>query len=323
MLRAAWTGVASALRGAAGTAGRAIASAWRRRPAGGRAAALAFAAAVAGAGASSVLFQARLPSRLPSSLDWAALGALLERDAQPGDGVLVSPRWAERIRAVAPTSAPIVALGDAAEEDLPGVRRIWLVSIPGAPRFSFETERTVLARGASSDGPQRLGALEVTRYALTFPIVPLAFLPDRLAGAEVIVGERPCATEREGFRCPGAAAVRVAREIRELAGAPRPCVAASPNPEAGAPLAVTFRSVPAGRVLRVHAGAAGGGAAVRLAVQLDGEEHGAIELTGAGGWTALPLDTTRHAGREPAISFVVTGAGPDAPSICFDAVTLP
>jgi hypothetical protein len=301
---------------------------WQRRPPAARQAAFAFAAAVAILGGWSVLFQASLPGRLPRALDWDATRALLERDARPGDAVAPSPAWAERARLVAPATVPVLAFPRYASEDLVGVRRVWLLSLPGAPGFRWAPEIDLVDRAAGADAPLALGRIEATRYDLT-PALPLAFLPDRIAAAAALVGDAPCAADgTTAFRCPGEAGVRVSREVRDVAGLPRPCLVATPNPVPGAPLSIVFSEVPIGRTLRVHAAPAAppppGAAPVRLAVQLDGEEVGAAEVApGASAWAPLAIDTTRHAGRARAVTFVVTAAGPSAAPVCFDAVTLP
>ena len=316
---------APALRRAAAAFGRAIRGAWARRPSASTAGALALAATVALAGASGVLFQAALPGRLPSALHWQAAAALLARDAQPGDAALVSPHWAERARSVLPSLVPVLLVRRVAGDDLVGVRRVWLVSLPDAPGYSARSASELAARAVAVDGPQRLGALEVTRFTIAAPTLPLAYLPDRLAGAEVHLGERPCTADASlAFRCPETAAPRVAREVREMDATARPCILAAPDPAAGAALVVSFPGVPVGRALRGHAAAAGArGAPVRITAQVDGEEVGAFEVTGAPGWRAFQIDTTRFAGGLRQVAFVLTGAGPDAPPVCFEAMTLP
>jgi hypothetical protein len=319
---------ADACRAAARRTAAAATWIWRRRPPAPRQAALLFAAAVATLGGWSVVFQATLPDRLPRPLDWAAVSALLERDARPGDAVAPSPAWAERARLAAPAAIPVLAFPGFASEDLVGVRRVWLLSLHGAPGFQWRPEIDLLDRAAGADPPLALGQIEAARYDLA-PALPLAFLPDRISTAAVLVGDERCAAEgATAFRCPGEPGVRVSREVRDVAGLPRPCLVATANPVPGAPLSVVFSDVPIGRALRVHAAPAAppppGAAPIRLAVQLDGEEVGAAEVAPGGArWAPLSIDTTRHAGRARAVTFVVTAAGPSAAPVCFDAVALP
>jgi len=124
--------------------------------------------------------------------------------------------------------------------------------------------------------------------------------------------------------CPGAA---VTRELREVDGLPRPCLAALPG-EGGAPLAVSFPSVPLGRVLRGHLGvvgeaALGGESPVRVEVSLDGREVGRAEAPpGEPGWRTFQLDTELEVGRTRDVAFAI--AVRDVPRlVCLDAYTLP
>jgi hypothetical protein len=278
---------------------------------------------VAVAGAHAILFQAGLAERLPSTLDWRAAAALVTRDARPGDATLVSPPWAERARSALPSAVPVLPVRRAVAGDLVGVRRVWLLSLPGAPGFTQRFAADLSARSVAVDGPQRLGALEVSLYTIAAPTLPLAYLPDLLAGAEVRLGETPCpAGPSRAFGCPGSTA-RVAREVRELDAVARPCIAAASDPGAGADLVLTFLALPVGRVLRGHAAAVAPGAAVRLVVSIDGEEVGTVEVPGAGSGRPFQLDTARFAGGLRSLSFALAGAGPATPTLCVEAMTLP
>jgi len=299
------------------------AAAWTHRPPAPRAAAIGLAAAVAAAGAWSVVSQARLAGRLPSPLDWAAARALVERDARPGDAAAVSPPWAERAREVLPSSVPVFAQARFAGEALVGVRRVWLLSLPDAPWSRWDAEIDLAERSARAEAPARLGALEVTRYDLADPTLPLAFLPDRLGHAAVTLGGVSCPPDGAGrFRC-GEGAVEVAREVRDVGGVARPCLTLSAAAPLEAAVALAFPSVRVGRTLHGHAGPAGsapGPAPVRIAVLLDGEEVGAAELPGAS-WTPFRVDMTRSAGQVRTLSLVLTSPGPIA--LCLDALVLP
>ncbi|HEU4384811.1 MAG TPA: hypothetical protein VFR85_15100 [Anaeromyxobacteraceae bacterium] len=298
------------------------------------------AAAVAGLGLHGLLFMARLPGRLPTGLDWRAAAALVERDARPGDAVALAPVWAERAREVLPEKlpafkgAPLVVMAypryPLAVEDLVGVRRVWLLSLPEAPGADRTIARDLEARSTGRDGPQRLGAIEVTRYDLRTPVLPLAFLPDRLTSARVRLGDAPCPVRPDGaFRCPGPPWLRVAREVREVDLLPRPCLHAHPGPDPGAPLTIEFSEVPMGRVLRGHTGivaeaALRGSSPVSLTVKVDGEELGAAqEPPRKPGWHAFEMETTRFAGSRRTLAFAIAAPDSGARWFCFDAMTLP
>ncbi|HET8541105.1 MAG TPA: hypothetical protein VFL83_14620 [Anaeromyxobacter sp.] len=305
--------------------GSLVARAWRLRPPGPRLAAIAFACGAGIVGAAAIAAQTRLPSRLPSARDWDAVRTLVARDARPGDAVLLSPPWAERAREVLPATAPVLSRARWSGEDLLGVRRVWLISIPRSPGFSWDLELDLLERASRSAPAESVGAFEVALLDLAYPIVPLAFLPDRLAGAHATLGGVPCAEDPAGgFRCDAAAAgtARVARDVREIAGAARPCIAATfPG---GAPLELGFPPVRVGRVVRGHVGGVLGAATaapVRVAVVLDGEEAGAAEISGAG-WLPFQIDTTRFAGQPREVSLVLTTPAASA-ALCLEAATLP
>jgi hypothetical protein len=166
----------------------------------------------------------------------------------------------------------------------------------------------------------------VTRYDLRGPTLPLAFLPDRLAQATAALGDARCEPDgRGGFRCPDRRTA-LAREEREVDALPRPCLVALLSP--GAPLRVTFPSVPLGRALRGHVGvvgeaALGGEGPVRLAVSLDGREVGRAELPpGDPSWRAFQVETVLEAGRTREVALTVALDGAPRP-VCLDAYTLP
>jgi hypothetical protein len=296
--------------------------------AGRRHAAAVFAAGIVALGVIGWAFYARLPGRLPSPLDWRAAAIVLGRDARPGDAVALAPWWAERAREVLPPWVPVMAFPQLAGEDLVGVRRIWLLALPGAPGHRRELDRELTGRAGAIAGPERLGRLELTRYDLRSPMLPLAFLPDRLATAAVSVGDQPCSRDEHGvFRCPAPPFVTVAREVREVDALPRPCLYAHPSP--GAPLTLSFPAVPLGRALRGHTGivgeaALGGASPVRLLVKVDGEDLGSTEEPPAKpGWHRFQMDTQRHAGRTATVTFVVTATDVGHRHFCFDAYTVP
>ena len=312
------TRVGAGARAAARAVTNGLLRAWERRPRPGRAIAILFLATIAALGARGVAFQPRVASDLPSERDWTALRALVERDARPGDAIVLAPPWAERARAILPSVPALPSL--AAGEDLYGVRRVWLVALPDAPGFSYAPELALLARGALSDAPQRLGAIAVTRHALHAPALPLAFLPDRIAQAEVTLEGAPCAAAAGGFRCAGGA--EVVRSVRDVGGVPRPCLSVELRGAAG-PLHVAFPGVPLGRAVRIHAGAAAARASgpVRITVGLDGAEIGAADVALAG-FAPLEVDTPAEAGRFHTVELTIRAA-PDVGPLCLDAAVLP
>jgi hypothetical protein len=209
-------------------------------------------------------------------------------------------------------------------EELLGVREV------DDPHRQLELARDVAGRAASDGGPQRIGALMVTRYDLAQPRRAIAFLPDWLGQATVKVGELPC--EHDGptsFRCPGGPGLRIAREVREVGGAPRPCVSATPGSGASGPVTVTFPDVPMGLELQGGAGFVGripsaATRPARVAVQVDGAEVAGLELPpGPPGWSRFEVRTGALAAEPHTLTVVLSSADPAGRTVCFDLWTLP
>ncbi len=296
-----------------------------RRAGAARLAAWGFALLLLVLGAGGLAFQLALPSLLPTRLDWAAASALLERDARPGDAVLTSPGWAERIRAVAPRELKVLLQPRFAPTDIEGVRRIWLVSLPRAPGFSWQPEVDLLGRSSAPDPPLAVGRLEIARFDIAHPDLPLASLAERLPAAAVSMGGQPCGAEGGGFRC-GSERIQAWLDngVVETNGLPRSCLVARATGGAAQVLA-TFGAVPVGRVLRGSVGTLPPGGEstsipLTVVVRVDGEEAAAVELDGAG-WPTFRVDTGRWAGEKHAIGLELVV--PENRSLCLQAVTLP
>ena len=278
------------------------------------------AAAVSAAGLHGLWFQATLPGRLPSSTDWKALAMVLARDVRPGDAVALSPPWAERAREILPeripsrpeVSLPILAYPSYAEgvEDLPGIRRVWLVSLPGVPGGAGRIAADLAARSAALDGPLRIGQLALTRYDMRSALIPLWSLADRLPTASI----------------QGAAAV--ARETREVGFLPRTCVVARfPGPGAE-PVVLRLTAVSLGRALRGHAALVGDPSGheppVSLRVKVDGVEMGRAEAwAGAASWTPFVIDTSRLPADGHEVVVEIVPSGPLPRGACVDLLALP
>ena len=307
--------------------GAASPTAAERRPPG-RAAAVLFAILVAALGLYGLAFQATLRWRLPSPGDWQAAAAHLAREARAGDAVVLAPWWAERARAALPPALPVLAFPRLAGEDLPGLRRVWLLALPRAPGGTGGVERDLHGRAVAPGATARFGALALTPLALAEPVLPLAFLPDRLEGASVTWGEARCAPTSGGFRCPGKGGPSVLRQVREVEELPRTCLVIEPSPGAAA-LRIAFDAVPLGRLLRGHTGivgeaSLGGEEAVEIGVEVGGERALALaEPAGAPGWHRFEVGTRPPAGGAARVTFTLSTRDPGPRPLCLDAYTLP
>ncbi len=279
-----------------------------------------FAAAVVAAGVYGIWFQATLPGRLPSSSDWKAVAAVLARDTRPGDAVALAPPWAERAREILPerlptrpeASLPVLAYPSYAEgaEDLAGIRRVWLLSLPDAPGGTGRIAAELQARSGAAEGPLRIGQLTLTRFDLRSPLLPLWSLADLLPAA----------------RIQGPAVV--AREIREVGFLPRDCVVARfAGPHPGTAV-VRLPPAPLGVALRGHVGLAGDvsgtGASASVRVMVDGVELGRVEAAAsAPAWRTVQIDTSRLPPARHEVALEVVPSGPLPRGVCLDLVALP
>lgn len=271
--------------------------------------AAAFATAIAVAGLYGLAFQATLPGRLPSATDWKAVAAILARDARPGDAVALAPPWAERAREILPeripsrpeAALPILASPSYAEadEDLTGIRRVWLISLPDAPGGTGRIAGQLAARSAPAEGAIRVGQLTLARYDLRAPAIPLWSLRDLLPS-----------------------------ETREVGQLPRTCVVVrfpGPAPE---PAVLRVPALALGATLRGRAGlvgdASGSRSSASIRVKVDGVEVARAEATGAApAWRRLDADTARLPPARREITVEVVPAGPLPRGVCVDLVALP
>ncbi len=286
----------------------------------GRPAAALLALGVAALGLYGLAFMARLPARLPSAADWQAAREVLAREAAAGDAVLLDPPWAERAREVLGRTAPaqlaagaplsILSLPSLAGEELPGVRRIWLLELPRAPGHRATLGRELAGRAEPVGPTHSLGALRLAAWQLRSPELPLASLAALLSRARA--------------EPPGA----FSRQLREVDGLPRDCLFAELAP--GGTARVTFEGVPLGKALRGHTGVVGEAALsgedpVRLEVVAGTVALGAFEDPPASpGWHPFALDTSVGAGSAARVVLTLRAPRSGGPlPFCLEAFTLP
>jgi hypothetical protein len=265
---------------------------WSGRPRPYRAAAIGLSVLLALVGSGSLLARSRLTARLPSTLDWRAAGALLDRDGRPGDAVVVVPDWLERAREVVPPGLRLVAEPWVEAEWFPGARRVWILSAHGVVS---PFTRPPLAQRALHSDTQRLGGLEVTRLDLASPLLPLADLADR-AGAP------------SGWH--------------EIDGLVRRCATLVTTPTG--PTKLGAAAFPLGRTFGGHAALLSGGrtAPVRITLRVDKQPAFAFDLRAGEGWRPFQLDTTPLARESHDVTVEVTSSGGPA-TLCLEALALP
>jgi hypothetical protein len=274
---------------------------------------------VSAAGLYGLWFQATLPGRLPSATDWKAAAGVIARAARPGDAVVLAPAWAERAREILPeriparpeVPLPVLALPSLGpEEDLRGIRRVWLLSLPGAPGGTGPAAAQLAARSGTIEAPMRIGQLELTRFDLKSPFLPLWTLSDRLPSASVQAGS-----------------ATVAAETREVRFLPRSCVVARwPGPGLD-PAVIRLKLAPLGAGLTGRAALAGdspAGGSASVRIRVDGVEVARAEATpGRPDGEPLRVDASRLPPGGHEFSVEIVPSGPVPRGVCVDLAALP
>jgi len=265
--------------------------AWATRPPKRRLAARGLVVALLLLGLGSLDARARLSGRLPSSLDWRALTALLERDARPGDLVALFPPWLERAREAVPARLPVLATSALDAEWLPGVRRVWLVAAGGVSTFG---PRPPLSSRSAAADTQQVGQLQVTRIDLAGPVTTLGSLAER-----------------------GGAPAR----WRDVEGVARRCLELAPRP--GTPARIELPRLRLGGALAGHAAllSPDTSAAARLVFRVDGGPTIPMAVTVRSGWLPFRIDTSGLGAG--ARTLVIEAEGPAGSAVCLEAQVLP
>lgn len=288
--------------------------------------------------------------RAPRAADYELLRGPFADLHQPGDLVVVEPRWAEphARRALGDEAFPLEVV---ARADDTRFARALVIALPGASgelagfRARAQREvgpftlhllersdtRPVLFDFVDALGPSRASVVNV---ASSEQVEPCRF-SDR---APVVTGglfgspTRP----RARFVCEGPkdreldVGVTVLADERYL---PRRCIAAAPLPP-GESRRVEFSGVTLGETLVGHTGVhvmtdrerpeATNRPRVTLTVSIDGEELGEVVHSPGDGWRRFELATAGHAGRTDArVGFAITADGPSERALpfCFEAIS--
>lgn len=272
-------------------------------------------------------------SRVPSESDWQAASASIREQFEENDLVVVAPDWADPLLRL--HAGDLIGIDDAGRADLAPFERVWEVSLRGHRHAALrERERR-------PQQERRFGQITVRRYDLG-PSPVVADLIDRVRTAEVTLGDRSCPWRRrrpegaglgsgalwpqERHQCEGGQPWHFVGEtvMEDLSLRPRRCV--WQHPDAGRPLRATFRGVPLGERLVVHAGLfylherERTQPPVRLAVELDGQPLGTLVHRDGEGWKRmeLPTESDRETGD---FTFTVLADDPHLRTLCWAAST--
>lgn len=204
-------------------------------------------------------FQAWLPTVLPKDGDERAVADVLQREAEPGDVVLLHPWWTERARLFLPEGLPVVGyLGDETDALLEHPR-IWVLAQPSLPRTPASAFAAAFLPGRTRLGEERhFGPLSLSLYrngrarGVRFSAaeaLPTARVTLAVPGSEPV----PCVQDGSTFRCLSGAHAEAG--IHEVFYQPVRCLFVVPPGGPGA-VELTFEGVPASAALRLEAGIA-------------------------------------------------------------------
>ncbi len=206
-----------------------------------------------------LVFQLRLPGRLPSDADYGAVRARLQAEARPGDAVLLFPWWTERARLHVPSALPVYGYLGSDADDLSAHPRIWVLGQPELPRSDTDAFRAAFEpRRTAVGAPLEAGRLTLTLYE-NGRHRPRAFVAsEAFARARVYLespdgGRRACPFDGRVHRCPGPPHLYVAPEWHEILYQPRRCLWMH-APGGRERLVAEFDGVPGGTGLRLEGG---------------------------------------------------------------------
>jgi len=208
----------------------------------------------------ALLFHATLPGRLPDQADYEAAAAVVAREKQPGDALLLHPWWTERARLFAPEDVAVVGYLGSDGAPLERAPRIWVLSQPDLPRAGTAGFWEAFSPGRTAVGEERrFGTLRLSLFR-NGRFRPTAFSAAQALGRARAYVESPsgqhtveCAPDgRGGLHCPGSpAGAQVG--WHEVRFEPRRCLHLFP-PGGQDRLVVELPEVPAADRLSLEAG---------------------------------------------------------------------
>ena len=277
-------------------------------------------------------------SRVVPFSDWQAAAAHVRAEHREGDAITVAPRWADPLMRAA--VGDLLDLSSAGRADLEPYRRLWSLSIRGHR-----------AEDAPPEAPSHVatfGRVRVERWEL--PAVQVHHdLVEHIAEAEVALIEggtpRPCRLQSGGRPSGGGLGqgpvtpaerhvcdprrpwLWVGATVEEdLDMLPRRCV--WQHPQGPEPVRTTYREVPLGERVVLHAGLwweherTMDGGPVDVVVRVNGEEIGRLRHEDGDGWEGIEAAIPEALrGQRGTIDVDVSAANPHLRSLCWAAST--
>lgn len=206
-----------------------------------------------------LVFQLRLPGRLPTEENERTVAGWLRAEARPGDAVLLFPWWTERARLYLPPELPVYGYLHSDKDDLSAHPRVWVLAQPELPGSEVSRFQAAFLPRRTAVGPaRRAGPLELTlyengRYRPHLFVASEAFAQARVYLESPDGTRRDCPFDGHVHRCPGPPHLYVAPEWHEIFYEPRHCLW-MPPPGGKERLVAEFDGVPGGSELRLEGG---------------------------------------------------------------------
>ncbi len=263
----------------------------------------------------SILFYRNLNAATPEFEEWQAAAQAIQQEMQAGDAVAITPFWATMgERAFVEAGLSYQYLRWIAQEDWPGVKRLWVVE--GYDRFVDRDE--LLAKGAVLQETRSIGPLNVQRFELPSPGGPVFDFYDHLSEAQVYTkrnGKRDeCSSWNEKERKFSCSLRQqwhyVGQLTQEIGDAVRHTIWC--HPVRGKEIHIRFEQVPIRQKLVIHSGltdyavADKNGGKVFIDAWVDGKRIGQAVQENVDGWHRHAFELKNPTGKPHTVEFVVT-----------------